>query len=83
MRGIGWALLAYDTYTKSFVNVWVNEHDVGLRIDTIPLLVMDVFEHAYITDYGIKRTDYIESFMKAINWSVVEQRYGHSVERLV
>jgi len=75
MRGIGWTILMYDKETKSLRNSWVNEHDTGLCIGTIPLLVMDVFEHAYITDYGIKRADYIEAFMKAIDWSVVEQRF--------
>ncbi len=75
MRGIGWIIVYYDTYAKRLFNVWINEHDMGHLAGCVPLLVMDVFEHAYITDYGIKRTDYIESYMKAIDWSVVEQRY--------
>lgn len=75
MRGIGWIILGYDPETKSFRNSWINEHDGGLCVDIKPLLVMDVFEHAYITDYGIKRADYIETFMNAIDWSVVEQRF--------
>jgi Fe-Mn family superoxide dismutase len=37
---------------------------------------MDVFEHAFMTDYGLKRADYIESFLKNINWQVVEARLG-------
>jgi len=37
--------------------------------------VMDVFEHAYMTDYGIKRADYIEAFMKAIDWDVIYTRF--------
>ncbi|MBI4252656.1 superoxide dismutase [Candidatus Uhrbacteria bacterium] len=75
MRGIGWALLVYDKKSDELFNVWINEHDLGHFVETKPLLVMDVFEHAYITDYGIKRADYIEAFMKAIDWSVVEQRF--------
>ncbi len=75
IRGIGWVMLTYDKVTESFRDNWVNEHDVGILVGTTPLLVMDVFEHAYITDYGIKRADYIEAFMKAIDWSVVEQRF--------
>lgn len=78
IRGIGWVIMTYDKEMKCFRNNWVNEHDVGIWIGTIPLLVMDVFEHAYITDYGIKRADYIEAFMKAIDWSVVEQRFTAS-----
>lgn len=74
MRGIGWAILTYDKEKKMIFNTWVNEHDEGHLAGAVPLLVMDVFEHAYITDYGIKRADYIESFFKSIDWSVVESR---------
>ncbi len=75
MRGIGWVVLMRDNETQAFRNAWVNEHDVGLCAGMTNLLIMDVFEHAYITDYGIKRADYIDAFMKAIDWSVVESRF--------
>ena len=74
MRGIGWVVLAYDPQTKRLFNIWVNEHDVGHLVGSIPLLVLDVFEHAYITDYGLKRADYIAAFFNAVNWDVVEKR---------
>jgi Fe-Mn family superoxide dismutase len=54
----------------------VNEHDVGLLVDAHPLLVMDVFEHSFMLDYGLKRADYIAAFFAAIDWRVVEQRFG-------
>lgn len=76
MRGIGWIVLYKDTVTGRLFNVWINEHDAGHLAGSVPLLVMDVFEHAYITDYGLKRADYIEAFFKAINWSETEKRYG-------
>ncbi len=57
-------------------NVWVNEHDVGHFAGATPLAVMDVFEHAYIADYGIKRKDYIEKFMAKLEWGVIEGRFG-------
>lgn len=75
MRGIGWVIVYLDRQDNRLFNVWVNEHDLGHLSGCVPLLVMDVFEHAYITDYGIKRADYIETFMKAIDWSVVERRF--------
>ncbi len=75
MRGIGWVVLVFDAEAGMFANTWVNEHDVGHRVETTPLLIMDVFEHAYMTDYGIKRADYITAFMSAIDWSVVEERF--------
>ena len=74
MRGIGWAILAYDKEKKMVFNTWVNEHDTGHLAGTVPLLVMDVFEHAYISDYGLKRADYIGAFMKAIDWGEVNRR---------
>lgn len=74
IRGVGWTILRKDRETGIFMNSWTNEHDGGHLTGTNALLVMDVFEHAYITDYGIKRADYIEAFMKAIDWSKVEQR---------
>lgn len=74
MRGIGWAILYYDPEGGRLFNVWINEHDVGHLSGCVPLLVMDVFEHAFMLDYGTKRADYIEAFMKAVDWGVVENR---------
>lgn len=74
MRGIGWVILYQDTNTKRLINFWINEHDVGHPAGLIPLLVMDVFEHAYMIDYGLKKAQYIEAFFKNIDWQVVESR---------
>lgn len=76
MRGIGWAVLYYDPVGRQAFNVWVNEHDQGHLAGCWPLLVLDVFEHAYILDYGLKRADYIEAFFKAIDWNAVNGRFG-------
>lgn len=75
MRGIGWAILARDKETDRLYNVWVNEHDGGHLVGATPLLVMDVFEHAFMLDYGLKRADYIGAFWSAIDWHTVEQRF--------
>lgn len=48
----------------------VGGHPAGGR----PILVMDVFEHAYMIDYGLKKADYIEAFFKAVDWTAVESR---------
>jgi Fe-Mn family superoxide dismutase len=74
MRGIGWAILYQDNVTGKLVNQWINEHETGHLAGCIPILVMDVFEHAFITDYGLKRANYIEAFFQNINWGVVESR---------
>jgi len=75
MRGIGWVILYHDVRGNRLFNSWINEHDVGHLAEATPLLVMDVFEHAYMTDYGIKRADYINAFFNAIDWKVVENRF--------
>ncbi|OGY62351.1 MAG: superoxide dismutase [Candidatus Harrisonbacteria bacterium RIFCSPHIGHO2_01_FULL_44_13] len=75
MRGIGWAILYFDKMANRLFNVWINEHDLGHLAGATPLLVLDVFEHAYITDYGLKRVDYIEAFFKAIDWTTVTARF--------
>jgi len=74
MRGIGWVVLYQDNVTGQLFNQWINEHEIGHLAGCRPILVMDVFEHAFITDYGLKRADYIEAFFKNINWGTVEGR---------
>jgi Fe-Mn family superoxide dismutase len=74
MRGIGWAILYQDPFTGKLFNFWINEHDVGHPAGCIPLLILDVFEHAFMIDYGLKRVDYIEAFFKNIRWRAVEER---------
>lgn len=74
MRGIGWAVLYQDLADGRLINFWINEHDVSHPAGCRPILVMDVFEHAYILDYGLKRADYIADFFKYIDWKAVETR---------
>jgi Fe-Mn family superoxide dismutase len=74
MRGVGWAIMYQDNTNGNLINFWINEHDTGHPSGCTPILVLDVFEHAFITDYGLKRADYIEAFFKNIEWSVVESR---------
>lgn len=74
MRGIGWVVLYEDTQGARLINQWINEHEVGHLAGCKVLLVMDVFEHAYMLDYGLKRADYIETFFKNIDWTAVEAR---------
>lgn len=74
MRGIGWVILYHDNVADSLFNQWINEHEVGHLAGCRPILVIDVFEHAFITDYGLKRADYIEAFFKNIKWEVVAGR---------
>ncbi len=74
MRGIGWTILYQDNQTGRLINQWINEHETGHLAGCTPILVLDVFEHAFMTDYGLKRADYISSFFNNINWSAAEAR---------
>jgi Fe-Mn family superoxide dismutase len=74
MRGIGWVVMYYDVPACRLFNAWINEHDGGHLAGCQPILVMDVFEHAYMTDYGLKRADYIAAFFKNIDWKAAESR---------
>jgi len=74
MRGIGWVVLYQDMQSGKLINFWINEHDVSHPAGCNPLLIMDVFEHAFMLDYGLKRADYIAAFFKDITWSSVESR---------
>ena len=73
-RGIGWVALVKN-HDGNIEVIWINEHNVGLLADSKIILIMDVWEHAFITDYGIKRADYINAFWENINWKVCEERF--------
>ncbi len=74
MRGIGWVVVFEDRTNGELFTTWIREHEQGIPANGNILLVMDCWEHAFMTDYGIKKADYIESFLQTINWSVVEKR---------
>lgn len=75
IRGIGWAVLYLDAETGRLINTWINEHDVGHLVKGSPILVMDVWEHAYMPQFGLDKQAYIEAFFNNINWEVAAFRY--------
>jgi len=74
MRGIGWVVLYQDNVTGTLFNQWINEHEVGHFTGCAPILIMDVFEHAFMIDYGLKKADYIATFFKNIKWDILDKR---------
>jgi Fe-Mn family superoxide dismutase len=74
LRGIGWVVTCHDALRNRLVNCWIDEHDCGHLAGCTPILVMDVFEHAFMLDYGVKKADYVETFMKGIHWDAVAGR---------
>jgi len=75
-RAIGWAILYADTTTGALTNHFIAEHGNGNVAGFTPILVLDVWEHAYMVDHlASGRGDYIAAFMKNIDWDTAQRRY--------
>jgi superoxide dismutase, Fe-Mn family len=79
MRGVGWVVCYLDPHSGRLINFWINEHEVNHPAGCAPLLVMDVWEHAYMLDYQLDRAQYMEAFFNNINWDEVTARYDRTV----
>jgi len=77
MRGPGWAVLYWDPVGKEFQAGFVGEQHQGHFVTLPVVLALDVWEHAYLLDYGAAgKAKYIDAFFKNINWSAIEQRFA-------
>ena len=80
MRGVGWAMCYLDPATGHVSNHWITLHETGNIAGFLPLLVMDVWEHAYLLDYKpADRPKYIEAFLSNVDWQAVEKRITTNV----
>lgn len=73
--GSGWAILAWNQYTRSLHNYWAWDHTNG-PVSGTPLLVLDMYEHAYAIDYGTAAARYVDAFLRNLDWTVVDQRFA-------
>lgn len=78
----GWAVLVCDLSKRKLINNGLDAHNMYGLLNSIPILVMDVYEHAYYTDQGPKRGPYIDSFFENVNWSVVSKRLDVALRTL-
>jgi Fe-Mn family superoxide dismutase len=75
LRGVGWVMLCQDPVTSRLSNHWVTLHQEGVPAGFKPLLVMDVWEHAFMRDYhATERVKYIEAFFRNVDWNMVDRR---------
>lgn len=75
MRGVGWAICSQNPANGRLSNHWITLHEIGNVAGFSPILVMDVWEHAFLLDYKpAERPKYIEAFFSNINWAAVEKR---------
>jgi Fe-Mn family superoxide dismutase len=78
MRGVGWAITFLDPANGNVSNHWITLHETGNVAGFVPLLVMDVWEHAFLLDYKpADRPKYIEAFMANVDWGAVESRFAN------
>jgi superoxide dismutase, Fe-Mn family len=73
--GSGWAWLCYDPQAKALALTTTPNQDTPLAAGHVPLLGLDVWEHAYYLKYQNKRADYLKAIMNVVNWDVVASRY--------
>ena len=71
--GSGWTVLAFNQHTKEVHNYWSSDHTSNPPF-TVPLLVLDMYEHAYQMDYGAAAGKYVDAFMTNVNWDEVNRR---------
>jgi len=71
----GWVATGYNTYTQRYMNVVIDLHSGNIPVGFYPVIVLDVWEHAYYRDYLAKRKSYIYAMMKELNWGVIDDRF--------
>lgn len=74
MAARGWVWSAYDKDSKRLINVLGDGHDAFPIWNAVPIIALDVYEHAYFIDYGVNRAEYIKHFFQNLNWEIVENR---------
>jgi len=75
MAARGWAVAAYEPMDGKVYNYIADDHNTYGIWWAVPLLILDVYEHAYFIDYGVGRAPYIDAFMRNVDWNVVNQRF--------
>lgn len=71
----GWAITVYNTVLNRYINVVVDLHSEHVPISSFPVIVLDVWEHAYYRDYLKDRKSYVFAMMKELNWDTIEERF--------
>jgi Fe-Mn family superoxide dismutase len=79
--GPGWALLTHNRRNDRLHTCFIAEHHIGLPIEQDLLVVLDSWEHAFMVDYGIRRVDYIDTFIENIKWGEVSRRFEQATRQ--
>ena len=73
--GNGWVVCGYHTFLRRYVNMIVSHHSGDVMLGVFPVIVLDMWEHAYTRDYLGDKKNYLMAQMKEFNWSVIEDRF--------
>ena len=76
--GSGWVILAYSARDKRLYNHWAADHSMA-PAGSVPLLALDMYEHAYAIDYGADAGAYVDAFMKIVKWPNAERLYREAI----
>lgn len=77
----GWAIVALECITNSLRVIGSDLHDYGAIWGATPILVVDVYEHAYFMDYGSDRGAYLDKILPNLNWDVINERVENEVKK--
>ncbi|KTF04895.1 MULTISPECIES: superoxide dismutase [Trueperella] len=76
IQGSGWAVLAYDTISKSLTTFQLFDQQANVPVGTYPILMLDMWEHAFYLDYLNVKADYVKAVWNVFNWQDVAARYA-------
>lgn len=80
IQGSGWAILAWDSLGEKLIIEQFYDHQGNLAAATVPLLLLDMWEHAFYLDYLNVKADYVDAFWSIVNWDNVSERYAAAKE---
>ncbi len=78
IQGSGWSILAWDTLGKKLIIVQLYDQQGNLPIGIVPLLLLDMWEHAFYLDYVNVKADYVKAFWNIVNWADVAARFARA-----
>lgn len=78
LQGSGWAVLAYDTISGGLVTFQLYDQQGNVPVGTVPLLMLDMWEHAFYLDYKNVKADYVKAWWNVVNWDDVAARYARA-----
>ena len=81
-RGVGWAILYYDSKTSRLLNAWIDEQHLGHLTGLSPVVALDMWEHSFVADYQPSgKKNYVEDFFANLNWQTAEMNFSSAVSK--